>query len=104
MEIITGAGNPDIMLKLPEELEKGTSVIVFATHILRASRQMKERELKAIQVVHKSYNEGISLKDGYLKKYGCMPRKEDKVKFAVMAVNNMCGLTGSKIYITPIMM
>ena len=65
---------------------------------------MKQNELRIISVIHKSNKSGISIKDGYVKRFGYIPKKEDKVQFAVMAVNNVCGLTSQKSFIEPVLM
>ena len=97
----TRKGKEDIKLILPEKLNECTSVIVYATYKQRRSRQMDWKQLRVIKVIDSSFKQGGSIKDAYMEKFGCIPEKDDKVGFAVMAVNNFCGLTGSKIYMVP---
>ena len=60
--------------------------------------------MKKISVIHESSKAEFSIRDGYVERFGRMPEKEDRVMFAVMAVNNVCGVTNSKINIIPEMM
>ena len=101
VEVKTRKGKEDIKLKLPEKLDECTSVVVYATCLQKSSRQIDWKQLRVIKVIDSTFKQGGSIKDAYVEKYGYLPGKEDKVGFAVMAVNNYCGLTGGKMYITP---
>ena len=100
--INTTPGTADITLTLPAALDVNTMAIVYATPVLKNSRQPNWKQLRVIGTIDNTFITPGSIKTQYLAKFATMPATGDLVGFSVMPVNITSGLTNSKVYMTAI--
>jgi len=98
VELNTTPGTADITLTLPTVLDVNTMAIVYATPVLKSSRQPNWKQLRVIGTIDNTFITPGSIKTQYMAEYGVMPATGDLVGFAVMPVNITCGLANNKIY------
>jgi hypothetical protein len=102
VDIVTTPGLEDIKLNIPAALDANTMAIVYATPVIKSSRQPDWKKLRVIKTIDHTFISGGSIKVAYIAKFGAMPATGEKAAFAVMPVDIACGLTNSKVYTTSI--
>lgn len=100
--VVTTPGSEDIKLFIPASLDVSTKAIVYATPVLKSSRQPNWKSLRIIDVIDSTFVTGGSIKASYIAEYGAMPKTGDFVGFSIVPVNIVCGQTNSKVYTTAI--